>query len=246
MFIISFIIINLVTFLALVFVFRKIMFSSSYAETKRLQELNAENTKKAMELEEKIEEAGRQYKEKIVMAEDEVRKLKERAREEAEKIREQTLAKAKEERERLIGQAINAKEKLREEIEGELLEKSLEFARRIITDILSSGNQRLVYDGFLEEVLADLDQADKTVFHGLDLKSSPQVRTSHPLSPIQKERLEKILSDKTGGIGAHTGIEEIVDKKLIAGVVIQIGSLAIDGSLAAKFRKAAEAVRRGS
>lgn len=243
MIIIPFIIINLVTFLALVFVFRKIMFSSSYTETKRLQELNIENTRKARELEEKIDEAERQYKEKIVQAEDEIKKLKERAEEEAERIREQAIANGREERERLIGQAINAREKLREEIEGEFLEKSLEFARRIITEVLSAESQRLVYDRFLEEVCVELAQVDQAVFRGLDLRSSLQVRSSHPFSPLQRERLEKILSDKTGG---HAGMDEITDKELIAGVVIRLGSLVIDGSLAARFRKAAEAVRRGS
>ncbi|OGX36822.1 MAG: hypothetical protein A3D87_02530 [Omnitrophica WOR_2 bacterium RIFCSPHIGHO2_02_FULL_50_17] len=244
MIIIPFIIINLVTFLALVFVFRKIMFSSSYAETKRLQELNMENTKKARELEEKIEDAEKQYKEKITKAQDEAKKLKERAQEEAEGIREETLRKAKEERERLIGQVLNAKEKLREEIEAESAERTVEFARRIIAEILSSDNQRRVYDGFMDEVFAGIEQTDKAVFQGLDLKSlSVQVKTSHPLSPVQKERLEKILSEKAGG---RACVEEIADKKLITGVVIQIGSLVIDGSLAAKFRKAKEAIRHGS
>src|SRR3990167_3434389 len=99
---IIFIIINLVTFLAMVLVFLKVMISSSYDETKRLQQQNLENSRKAVELEQKIEEAEKHYKEKLVRAEDEIRKLKERASEEAEILKEQMVTKAKEERDRLI------------------------------------------------------------------------------------------------------------------------------------------------
>ena len=50
---IVFIVINLVTFFAMVLVFRKVMISSSYDETKRLQQQNLENSQKAVELEQK-------------------------------------------------------------------------------------------------------------------------------------------------------------------------------------------------
>ena len=48
--IIQLIIIQIITFAGLVFILRKIMITSSYGETQRLQELNKENTAKAQEL----------------------------------------------------------------------------------------------------------------------------------------------------------------------------------------------------
>ena len=65
MLIIQMIIIQVITFAALVFVLRKIMYSASFGETKRLQQLNQENAKKAQELVNKIEEAEKQYQEKL-------------------------------------------------------------------------------------------------------------------------------------------------------------------------------------
>src|SRR3989338_4672581 len=160
MLLIVFIAINLVTFLAMVLVFRKVMISSSYDETRRLQQQNLENSQKAVELEQKIEEAEKHYKEKLVRAEDEIKKLKERAIKEAEVLKEQMVTKAKEEGDRLREKAINAGEKLREDIEAGLGEKPLEFSRRIVTEIFNSEHQKLVYDAFLKEVFEAMEKMD--------------------------------------------------------------------------------------
>ena len=249
MLLIVFIVINLVTFLAMVLVFRKVMISSSYDETKRLQQQNLENSQKAVELEQKIEEAEKHYKEKLVRAEDEIRKLKERAIKEAEILKEQIVTKAKEERDRLIEQAINAREKLREDIEAGLVEKSLELSRRIVTEIFNSEHQKLVYDVFLKEVFEAMEKMDlgtlKGVIPGTVVPGITQcrVQSSHALDPHQREKLIKILSER---VGEKVSLEEVTDKGLIAGIIVQIGSFRIDGSLAAKFRKAAENIRHGS
>lgn len=249
---IVFIIINLVTFLAMVFVFRKVMISSSYDETRRLQQQNLENSRKAVELEQKIEEAEKYYKEKLVRAEDEIRKLKERASKEAEALKEQMVTKAKEERDRLIEQAINSREKLREDIEAGLVEKSLELSRRIVTEIFNSEHQKLVYDAFLKEVFEAMEKMDLGTLK--DAGTLPaasripsggrqcRVQSSHALDPRQRETLIKILSERAG---EKISLEEVTDKGLIAGIIVQIGSFRIDGSLAAKFRKAAENIRHG-
>ena len=242
MLLIVFIVINLVTFLAMVLVFRKVMISSSYDETKRLQQQNLENSQKAVELEQKIEEAEKHYKEKLVRAEDEIKKLKERAGKEAEVLKEQMLTKAKEERDRLIEQAINAKEKLREDIEAGLVEKSLEFSSRIVTEIFNSEHQKLVYDAFLKEVFEAMEKMDLGALKGAGTFRQCRVQTSHALDPHQREKLTKILSER---VGEKVSLEEVTDKGLIAGIIVQIGSFRIDGSLAAKFRKAAEHIRHG-
>ncbi|MBI5024128.1 MAG: F0F1 ATP synthase subunit delta [Candidatus Omnitrophica bacterium] len=245
---IVFIIINLVTFLAMVLVFRKVMISSSYDETRRLQQQNLENSRKAVELEQKIEEAEKHYKEKLVRAEEEIKKLKERAVKEAEALKEQIVSKAKEERDRLIEQAINAREKLREDIEAGLVEKSLELSRRIVTEIFSSEHQKLVYDAFLKEVFEAMEKMDlgtrKGVIPAFERAGITQcrVQSSHALDPRQREKLIKILSERAG---EKVSLEEVTDKGLIAGIIVQIGSFRIDGSLAAKFRKAAESIRHG-
>ena len=175
--------------------------------------------------------------------------MKERAIKEAEILKEQIVTKAKEERDRLIEQAINAREKLREDIEAGLVEKSLELSRRIVTEIFNSEHQKLVYDVFLKEVFEAMEKMDlgtlKGVIPGTVVPGITQcrVQSSHALDPHQREKLIKILSER---VGEKVSLEEVTDKGLIAGIIVQIGSFRIDGSLAAKFRKAAENIRHGS
>ncbi len=239
--IILLVVIILGAFIALVFTFQRVMISTASQETKRLQDLNLENTKKAVALQEKIEEADRQYKEKLAQAQEEIRQLKEKAIQETGAVRADMLAKAKEERGHLIDQALDAREKLREEIESSLLEKSLELARRIIAEILHSPHQRLVYDGLMEDVLQEMEVMDIGILRGSEVRSC-HVQTSHPLDVRQKERLTKILSEKTG---QKIFIEETIDKKVITGIIVHIGSFMIDGSLMTKFKKAGERIRHG-
>jgi len=224
------------------------MISSSFNETKRLQELNIENAKKAHELQEKIEDAEKEYKLKITKAEDEIKMLKAEAKEETEKIKEEMITRAKQEKERLIEQAMNAKGKIREEIEGELLEKSIGYARQIIVEILGGENQRAVYDNFIDEVFEEMEKIDPKALDGVGTRQC-LVRSSHKMTPSQKKRLEEILSSKMPAGAMHASplqIEEATDREIIAGIIVQLGSLIIDGSLAAKFKKAAEALKHSS
>lgn len=243
MFIVVIIVLNLLMFLGMLFVLHRFMGSASYDETKRLQQQNLENAQKAVELEQKIEEAEKHYKERLVHAEEESKKLKERAIKEAETIKEQMLAKARDEKDRLIEQAINAKEKVREEIEGGLVEKSLGFARRIIAEILNDQQQKVVYDALLNDVFAAMENIDANTFKGAKHQGRCRIQSSQPLQAQQKQRLIKILSEKTG---ENISLEEIIDKDLIAGIIVQVGSFRVDGSLTAKFKKAAESIRHAA
>lgn len=248
MLLIQLIIIQFVTFLALVFILRKIMISSSFSETKRLQALNEQNVRRAQELEEKIEAAENEYKEKIKKAEDEIRALKAKAKEETIRLKEEMIAKGREERGRLITQAVNAKEKMREDIEAQLEGRTVELAKSIFQRILSAKNQRLVHEGFLEEVFEELKnlKEDMLQSHMTASLQNPaegvqcSVTTAHPLNSADKMKLEEILSLKAG---REIAVEEKMDAGIMAGLVIKFGNLIIDGSLAARFKKAAEAAR---
>ncbi len=240
MFIIQLIIIQVMTFLALVFILRKIMYSASLNETKRLQKLNQENAKKAEELTKKMEETERQYREKMASAEDEARRLKTRAREEAEGLREKLLNKARQESERIVNQALNSKEKLREEIEAEMQKKNVEQSLKLAQDLLSSKHQRLVHEGLVGEVLEEIEKIERGKLKVRTEKG--QLTTPYEVDKRKKEKIVTVLSRK---IGKKISLQEKIDKGIIAGIVIKLGSLVIDGSLAGKLREVAEAMKKG-
>ena len=240
MLIIQLIIIQVMTFAALVFVLRKIMYSASFGETKRLQQLNQENAKKTQELANKIEEAEKQYQEKLAHAEDEVKKLKSQANEEVNKLKEEALSKAKQESERIVNQALNTKEKLKEEIASQMKEKSVEQSLRLIQDVLSLKNQTLVHEGLIDDVIEEIEKLEQGRLQARTDKG--ELITPHAIDKSRKEKIKAVLSKKTG---KKIALEEKIDKEVIAGITIKLGSLVIDGSLAGKLKEAVEAVKKG-
>lgn len=235
MFIFQLIIIQVITFVALVFVLRKIMYSSSYMETRRLQMLNQENAKKAEELQLKIEEAHKQYQEKIALAEDESRKLKLKAQQDIEKIKDEMLVKARQESERIIEKALNAKERVREEMDAKVAEKGIEFSLKLFAEVLNSKSQSLLHEGLVNQVIEDLDKLQSGRLQvNID---KGELILAREIKPEKKEKILNILKEKTG---KNIILEERIDQGIIAGVSIKLGSMVIDASLAEKLREAGE------
>lgn len=234
-------------FIGLVLVLRKILISSSYNETKRLQQLSEENAQKTRELAAKISDAEGEYREKMARAETEVRRLKADARREAEELKAAIIAEGKAESGRLMKQAASARDELRLEIEEQMGERCAAFSRKMLREILSSEEQRLVYDGLLAGVFRELDTMEGDRLRGVDLGGAAggtvAVKTSHSMSAPQKEKLETILSSK---LGQRVSVQETVEKEMIAGIVITLGSFVIDGSLSGRFRKAAERLKNAN
>ena len=238
------IILQVIFFFGLVLVLRKVLISSSFAETKRLQGLNEENTQKAQELAGKISDAENEYREKMLKMDEEIRVLKAKAKKEIEDLKEAIIAKSKAESDRIVTQALNARDEIRAEIEEQMHERAVELSRRIFRKILSSDEQALVHGGLLESVFRELSEIDKDRLKAVDpdesLKGVIEVKTSQPMTAQQKERLETILSLK---LDQKITVKEVTDKEIIAGIVIALGSFVIDGSFAERFRKAAADIK---
>ena len=239
MLIIQLIIIQVLTFLALVFVLRKIIYSASYLETKRLQQLNEENSKKTQELAAMLEDAQRQCQEKMESAEKEAKRLKSQAEEEIGKLKEDVLNKARQEGERIVNQALNTKEKLKEEIESKMVEKSIEQSLKLIHAVLSAQNQLSLHQGLVDNILEEIEKTEPeklkiNIYQG-------KLLTPYEITIPKREKIIAVLSKKSG---KEISLEEEIDKNIIAGITIKLGSLVIDGSLANKLKEAAEALKR--
>ena len=59
-----------------------------------------------------------------------------------------------------------------------------------------------------------------------------EVRSAKALTKAQREKLEKTLKERTG---SEIKLDEIVDKALIGGLVVRVGSRMIDTSIRAKL-----------
>lgn len=225
---------QVVTFIGLVFLLRKMVLSSSSNEIKRLQRLNQENEEKARELAQRVEEARLEHGQKLRQVNEEVRKLKEGARLEAEQIKAGILEEAKKEKDFMIAQAMNSKEKIREEVMAQMQDVSKAQAFELIQKVISTKNQRRLHEGIIEDVFDELIEVSKDTFTQVAQVSSVEIKTTRILSKQHKEKLGEILLDK---VGKDIFIKETADKEIIAGIIITMGSLIIDGSLKGRLEK---------
>lgn len=233
--------VQLIFFIGLVLVLRKILITSSYNETRRLQQLNEENSQKAQELAAKLTDAENEYREKMLRTDEEIRLMKQKAKKEIEDIKEAIIAKGKAEGDRIVTQALNARDEIRAEIEAQIHERVVDFSRKIFRQVLGADEQKLVHEGLLKNVFGELEAVASDRLQAVHVEGETvQVKISHPMTMDQKKALEKILSSK---LGKNVTVKETVEEEIIAGIVISLGSFVIDGSLSGRFKKAAGSLK---
>jgi F-type H+-transporting ATPase subunit delta len=69
-----------------------------------------------------------------------------------------------------------------------------------------------------------------------------RVRSAAPLSDAQRERLQRVLEQKSG---ARVQLEVEVDPTLVAGAVAQVGDLVFDGTLRTQLQRLRTSLVRG-
>jgi vacuolar-type H+-ATPase subunit H len=232
---IQLIIIQVVTFLLIVLVLRKLLYTETAKEAQRLRVLREEYSKKEKELQVKIDEAAKDAAVKISKAEEEARKFLETKEKEAEAEKQEIVARARDKAEETIRAAINSKEKIREEIELEMKDEIPAAAVRIFKEALPAAAVQAIHDELITEVLMRIKKLEKDVFRVKSEKG--ELVSAYPLKKSEKDRIVSAISERTG---YEVPLADKEDKELVAGVVVKLGSLVIDGSLENKLRQAEE------
>jgi len=226
------IIIQIITFLAIVFALKKFLYAETAKEAKRLKQLKEENTRKQRELQEKINAAEAVYNDKVAKAEEEVRRLRARAEEEAEKVTRKRIDEAREEAERIVKVAFNKKEKIREEAILEIQKKAPAEASQIFREALSAEVKKIIHGELVEEAVNHIKKMEKAKFN-IKVKSG-ELASAYSLQGRQKNELCSCISEK---LGKKIDFDEKEEKKLIAGLVIRLGNLVIDASLENRLKQ---------
>lgn len=223
---IQLVIAQIVTFIAIVFVLKRLLYSESAKETLRLRKLKEETALKQRELQQKIEAAQAAYKERMSEAEEKARALIIKSEEETDALRKKVLEKAKEDAENVVKSAFNAKEKMREEIFVDIWKKVPALASRIFKEVLSPAVQEMAHKEQIRDVIEKLKKIDKAAFKSRVEKG--EIVSAYPLSKSEKLEMDSLIRL---GLGYEVPTYETEDRKLVAGVIIKLGTIMIDGSL---------------
>ena len=230
---IQILVVQVVTFLVIVFVLRRFLYTESAKEMFRLKKLKEETAIKQKELQEKIEQAQSAYDEKMAEAEKSSSALRAKSQAEVRELREKVLAKAKEDAGNIMKAAYNAKEKMREEIALEMMHKVPLLAARIFSAVLSAGAKELTHKELVGDVIEKIKRLEKTTFktpveHG-------EIISAYPLAANDRSEIESVIRL---GLGYEVPLIEKKDDKLVGGIVIKLGAIIIDGSLENRMKQA--------
>lgn len=234
------ILVQVISFVLIVIALRKILYSQSSLEVKRLQAQADESNKKIEALRRKIQEAEAEYQRNVTQAKEDARNLLEEAKKEGEVLKAKLLKEAAEETEKMVKFAKSKKESLEKEMKKEIIHKSINLSRNIIRQVLSVGSLEVTHEAMVDEISQQIDGLD---FGRVDKKNvkEAEVTTIFPLKKDKKAMLKKALSDK---LNTNIDIRERIDESVVAGIIIKLGNLILDGSLANKLQVVSEQMEK--
>ncbi len=190
------------------------------------------------ELNQKIKEADaelqRRQKELDIME----RKMRQELEEKAAKQKDEIIQKARTEAEEIIVKAQNAKEGIRRDIEKNMEIKIIDYSIRVINDVLSNSVKDVVDRQLFTEFIEQLNNVDMGRL-GPDVKSADVV-TANPLDQSALNEIIKVFKEKAS---RDMKLNPKIDKTIVGGVVLQFGSLLLDGSLQNAFKASANGIK---
>lgn len=232
MFIAKLLIIQVIVFVGLLFFLRYILTHSITKATSHLEELSEDYTKKQEETKKGLEEAKRESDRILADARMEAAKYKSELAQQSQQEKDKIIQEARQKSEQMLKQAEKTCELLKQEIEEKISSKAAEKAAELIQRALPDKFQKELHCLWFKESLKSDFQLDRLNLP--DNIKEAQVISVFPLTEEQKKEVRTKLSKK---LGNTINLKEKIDPQLIAGIVITLGSVVIDGSLKYKIQQ---------
>ncbi len=233
--IISMILVIVILFAGMVVFLRKFFNREVTSATSHLDSLLSETSAKEDEIKKQFEDAKRQSLEIISNAQKDALAQKENILKAVEEDKNKIIAEAHFKADEIIKQADNARLALLEELEHRISERAVVKAQDLLQKALPDNFRNDVHARWVNDVI-------KNGFQELDRLRVPQglsevkVVCAFSLSDEEKSGLKLKLKEK---LGFEVGLLEEVDSSLLCGLVVNIGSLILDGSLKYKIQERA-------
>jgi len=238
MFIIKVIVVAIIFNAVLIFVLKKVLFTSTQGAVYRLNKDTEKVRQQQSELNEKIKQANDELAKRRQEADELVSKMREEADEEAKKEREKILNRARSEAESIIDKAQQTKNDIRKELEKEMELKAVDFTVLILQEILSGHSMKALNESLFAEFINDLQGLDMEMI-GDEVKSA-EVVTAGKFDEKFITQLKTVLKEK---LGRDIEIKTIEEKEIIGGIILKFGSLRVDLSFKTMIPETGSAVK---
>lgn len=238
MLIVSLILLQIAVFIVLIFIFRRIMTENVVSATKHLEELSQDYDKKEKEIDKELGDAKQKSQEILSSAQNDAEKQRDQIIKEAQAERDRIMAEARTQSGDLIQQAEKSRQLLISEIEERVAREAVEKACELIKDVLPEKFKEDAHSHWVEELIrSGFDQLERLRIP--EEIGEIKVISAFPLSETQ----HKILSTKLKDIfKREIALKEETDPRVVAGLVVTIGDLVLDGSLKSKIQERAKKI----
>jgi F0F1-type ATP synthase delta subunit len=232
--IIQFLLLTAIISGALIFTLHRVFVSSVEGAKQRLdRDAEAARAREA-ELNRKIKQADEELATRKKQLDQLEQKMKGELEAEAEKRREELVGKARADAEEIIIKAQSAADGIRRDIEKQMELKIIDHSVNVIGDVLTKRARAALEKDLVNEFIEQLKNVDMSKI-SLDIKKADVV-TSLPLSNEDMARIGDVVKLRTG---REILLTSKIDAGHLAGVIIQFGSLQLDGSLKTAIKDAA-------
>ncbi|MEI6969961.1 MAG: F0F1 ATP synthase subunit delta [bacterium] len=228
-----------VVFAVIVIVLRKLLLSDTMSAISRMKTVESELAKKEDVIRQRMDAHEQEFLKKQAAAQEEIDRRRAADEQDLGRLKDRIKAEAKTEADKILGDAQLAKERIREQLVREMAGKAVEYAGDLFKMVVSKNVGEKLNMAFVEELIGALSEVDETSIH-VEANESEFI-ASHKLDPAQKGRLEALLAQK---FGVTININEKIDETLLAGLVIKLGSLEIDGSLLNRYKEGVSEIKK--
>ena len=225
--------IQIFVFGVLAFLLRRILTRKITGATTHLQELSQDYTKKEKQATKRLEEAEQYYKDTRAKAQQEIHQLKAQFEKETQEVKDKILEQAHIKSEEIIQHANQAKQGILSEIEDRITKEAIEKSCGLVENVLSRQFKFEVHSGWVDDLIENGFKQMNKLHIGDDITEA-KVTSALPLEKNQRDKLSQKLKSI---FKKNIIVKEEVNPKVVAGIVITIGNLVLDGSLRGKIRE---------
>ncbi|MBI5150068.1 MAG: F0F1 ATP synthase subunit delta [Candidatus Omnitrophica bacterium] len=235
MLIVSLIVIQVMIFGGLIFFMRKILTQNVTVATRHIEELSEEYAKKETEVKRQQEEVQRQSGEILTKARDEAQQERTKLLQEAQAQREKLLQETHTHSEELMQQADKSRQMLLAEINQRIAREAIDKACELIQETLPEQFKLNVHQHWIEELMeSGFEQLERLNIP--DSTHEVKISSAFPLDDNQRKNLTHKLKE---ALGREIILKEEINPRIVAGFIILIDSLVLDGSLKSKIQEKA-------
>ncbi|MDD5466041.1 MAG: F0F1 ATP synthase subunit delta [Candidatus Omnitrophica bacterium] len=236
MLIVSLILFQLLIFGGLIFLLRRVLTKNVTDATKHLEELSHDYSQKEQKLNQQLEEAKEKSQNIIREAQAEAERLRAQNIKDAENQRDLILNQARSQSDTIIRQADKSRNALISELEARIEKEAINKACDLMQVTLPEKFRQEVHLYWVKELLEDGFSQLRHLQFPSDI-SEVKITCAFPLTDEQRKNLSKKINDV---LGYDAQLKEETEPKVVAGLIISIGSLVLDGSLKNKIEEQAK------